>query len=270
MVPMLRRLFTVLSALSLLLCVATAALWVSSHRIDWSIPFTWKGEGWRVLSSRGRLTIDDQRQLYRERWEQDLGALRAERSRLWEGRAAKRAEQAQLQEQRTRTLIGPRSDPLRDRTRLKAERGRLEREIRRSSDEEDALTQEAIRLVDKYKALMQSATSTPLGSRRSIHYRYPVAATGTLPLIWAGAVSAHHRWRARRQGRGRCASCGYDLRATPGRCPECGAVPAGKEPCSAPPPRPPPSPAAPRESGPEGRDQRSEVRGGGWALTSDL
>jgi hypothetical protein len=41
-----------------------------------------------------------------------------------------------------------------------------------------------------------------------------------LPLWTAtGAIR-----RKRRMGRGVCVKCGYDLRATPGRCPECGTV----------------------------------------------
>lgn len=45
--------------------------------------------------------------------------------------------------------------------------------------------------------------------------------TGALPAVRLGAT----RFRGSRALRGACPSCGYDLRATPDRCPECG-VPA--------------------------------------------
>jgi hypothetical protein len=59
-----------------------------------------------------------------------------------------------------------------------------------------------------------------------VHVAWMIALAGAA----IGVVGIHrgkelrNRWR---QGRGQCVTCGYDLRASPERCPECGtAVPA--------------------------------------------
>jgi hypothetical protein len=64
---------------------------------------------------------------------------------------------------------------------------------------------------------------TPMATSYALSIRYwiVVIAASIIPSFWI------RQWRKRRRHRriGLCQSCGYDLRATPGRCPECGRVP---------------------------------------------
>ena len=64
-------------------------------------------------------------------------------------------------------------------------------------------------------------------------YFSDLAAFNHLPFVVLVAVftpgTVRHLWgrlkTRQTHRRGFCAACGYDLHATPGRCPECGAVP---------------------------------------------
>jgi hypothetical protein len=55
-----------------------------------------------------------------------------------------------------------------------------------------------------------------------IPYWLLILLSGVPGVLWVQS----ERKRKRLLGDGICVQCGYDMRATPGRCPECGAVPS--------------------------------------------
>jgi hypothetical protein len=60
-------------------------------------------------------------------------------------------------------------------------------------------------------------------SRGAIPFSYLAALSAVTPVTWS--ILARRRRRTSRLA-GACQSCGYDLRASPDRCPECGIAPS--------------------------------------------
>jgi hypothetical protein len=178
-----RRLFTLCSALSLLLCVAVCVLWARSYfrgdHLLWSDHQGWfdlnsaSGFVWTTRGIYGPGSAGNGRWLYRE-----LGA-----SWLETDRQGKR-----------RTAAGYAGLVLREPSK-------------------------------HWRVAGVEYISAAYGDRSwtlFLPYWSLSLATVILPAVWL-----HRRLRQRtRSLHGLCPRCGYDLRASPDRCPECGAASA--------------------------------------------
>lgn len=188
---MFRHFFTTLSALSLLLCVASAVLWTRSHQHYDVIRGQYirspqvdkvQGISLRVHSFSSTLRFEFGRQRYEPVYLRDLSA----------------EEMKQFH----------RSYPMGLHWWIPREKTTMHWSVPMPGFA-------AAHYVDAPSAGYRSDTWM-----FSVRPWLPMALLLVLPVLWLNRL--RYANRARRQGL--CVNCGYDLRATPERCPECGMV----------------------------------------------
>ncbi|HWE95382.1 MAG TPA: hypothetical protein VG269_15550 [Tepidisphaeraceae bacterium] len=188
-----RRLFTILSALSLLLCVATALLWPRSYSISDALTID--------LPQFGRPLADDTLNIASGNGGVGFSFDRWAAWELGTRKPTRRDFHPHVVSYQSLPPFYP---------------WKLNQTFFQSHGCEISTHTEPI-----------SPTSVGSGVIYQFNVVLPDAAmlgaTSILPALW---VWQWHRRRKRRlRSAFACRVCGYDLRATPGRCPECGTVP---------------------------------------------
>jgi hypothetical protein len=179
-----------LALLSLILCMAMTVLWARSYvRGDQVIVGYW---GYHLHPSYTH---------YYDAWEFEGTNERGRWTAAWRVHAC---------------IAGPgRYEPSPGAKGRRFEVGPIDRNIRWSIDTcfDDA----------RYSGRVATVRYTFQPRWRAISVPHPMSTPLLAILPMAAAI--HRRRRGRRRERGCCVKCGYDLRATPDRCPECGTVP---------------------------------------------
>jgi hypothetical protein len=196
---LIRAATTSAACLSLLLAVALSALWVRSWWIDDTVRYVrmdrWRWEEWRLQSGRGFISVSTESNPIGAEADPVILGLHSDQGLHWTSGPAHPGDDGDVYS-RTQSLVGfwP---------------GRITR-------------------WGKYGFGYFTAAGGPfpespmmvaprIGAITAPFWGL-VAATAVLPLAkFAGLLR-----RRRRRIPGTCRKCGYDLRATPNRCPECG------------------------------------------------
>ena len=192
---------TQVTLLSLLLCAAAVAVWVTSYHVHRRVRFPTELGRSQLVAYHGRVEFDNEPQWQGEvdRATGDIGRALAE-----EYAAARKGY-----ENSGRDLADD-AHP--------AERDDMTEHLHRAA----ALNLE---FEDAAAGVRRRWAAHPV-VRRSVSLAAVAGAAAVWPVavLFSRLVSRWRRWRRwrARAARGLCARCGYDLRASPNRCPECG------------------------------------------------
>jgi hypothetical protein len=189
---MTRRLLNLLTLLSALLCVAVVVLWMFSAPGDYVIELGFGPTRWRLTTEARGLTLDDRPRGLAE--VKESGRLLSQ----WAESNRRLLEPLEAELEMARLLAM--SDPWRSAAEFE--------QVARAAG------------LPPPPALK---TPRPL-VQHTIRYGMLLSVAAALPaarLAWLG-LGRRQRLARRRRAAGLCPACGYDLRATRDRCPECG------------------------------------------------